>query len=119
MLGSHAGDGGALLSSLLSSTQTAVKSERGRISKIRARHDMRNEETRSASASHAHESQRREQEVVNQKPPQRTRADPVTVVTVVTVFNDQSRQRGPWTEVGGCVCVCVCVELISGDPFRS
>ena len=45
MLGSHAGDGGALLSSLLSSTQTAVKSERGRISKSQAYLYLRNEES--------------------------------------------------------------------------
>ena len=45
MLGSHAGNGGALLSSLLSSTSGVLASERDRISKNQAQLDLRNEES--------------------------------------------------------------------------
>ena len=69
------GDGGALLSSLLSSTQTAVKSGHGRKSKIRARHDTRIEETNTRHVAATRESRVREQEVSHQKAPQTLRAD--------------------------------------------
>ena len=53
-------------------TSDAVKSEREQISKIRARHGTRNDETFSAIASRTDEREACEQEVVHQKGGQRT-----------------------------------------------
>ena len=58
-------------------TFDAVKSEREQISKIRARHEMRNDETFSAIAGRTDEREACEQEVVHQKGGQRNRPAPV------------------------------------------
>ena len=58
-------------------TFDAVESEREQISKIRARHGTRNDETFSAIAGRTDEREACEQEVVGKKPPQSTRLGPV------------------------------------------
>ena len=66
-----------LVSSTGGWTSDAIKCERERNSKIRARHDTRRELLYTLHVDGARESRVREQEVVHQKPRQRTRPGPV------------------------------------------
>ena len=58
-------------------TSGAIVSERGRVSKIRARLSTRNDESYTVHAVGARESRMREQEVVHQNPRHRTRLHPL------------------------------------------
>ena len=66
-----------LLSSTGGWTSDAIKCERERVSKIRARHLMRKELLYTLRVDGARESRVREQEVVHQTPPQRERCHPL------------------------------------------
>ena len=61
----------------MSETSPSIASERDMISKIRARHEMRNEQGYTGHVTDTHASRVREQEVVHQKVGQRTRQGPV------------------------------------------
>ena len=74
LLGRRCGQSAVLLHWRL--TFDAVESEREQISKIRARHEMRNDETFSAIAGRTDEREACEQEVVHQKGGHDTRLGP-------------------------------------------